>query len=159
MANQLNLFSQQQSSLTTDDYYTPRWVFDALGLLFDLDVASPPEGPLYTPTKHYFSQEDDGLASPWKGIVFMNPPYSSPKLWVQKWINHGDGIALLPFAKSSWCESLWEHPETSVIYLKTMKFVRTDKQVNNQPPFSLGLWAIGSRASYALINSRLGKVR
>lgn len=28
-------------ALTSDDCYTPRWVFDAMGLRFDLDVAAP----------------------------------------------------------------------------------------------------------------------
>ena len=31
------------SKMTSDDCYTPRWVFDAMGLEFDLDVAAPKE--------------------------------------------------------------------------------------------------------------------
>ena len=38
------MFHVEQSIETSDDYYTPREVFDLLGLTFDLDVAAPPGG-------------------------------------------------------------------------------------------------------------------
>lgn len=37
--------------VTSDDCYTPRWVFDAMGLEFDLDVAAPNGGPWHVPAK------------------------------------------------------------------------------------------------------------
>jgi hypothetical protein len=40
--NQEALFSMPQESFTTDDYWTPKWIFDALKVQFDLDVACPP---------------------------------------------------------------------------------------------------------------------
>jgi hypothetical protein len=42
---QERLFTVRQEEYTSDDYWTPKWIFDALGLEFDLDVACPPEGP------------------------------------------------------------------------------------------------------------------
>jgi hypothetical protein len=36
-------------AITSDDCYTPRWVFDAMGLRFDLDVAAPVGGPWHVP--------------------------------------------------------------------------------------------------------------
>jgi hypothetical protein len=50
---------------TSDDCYTPRWVFDAMGLRFDLDVAAPVGGPWHVPCDRYLTAEDDGLAQPW----------------------------------------------------------------------------------------------
>jgi hypothetical protein len=41
---QQQLIAVPQQLAGSDDYYTPRWVFDALGLRFDLDVAAPPGG-------------------------------------------------------------------------------------------------------------------
>jgi phage N-6-adenine-methyltransferase len=148
-----------QSGLTTDDYYTPKWVFDALGIHFDLDVACPPAGPPHTPTKAFYTQETDGLSSPWYGTVWMNPPYSNPTPWVHKWIEHGNGLALVPFMKSKWFQSLWDHPETQFAYIRVIKFERVEKTMNNQTPFALGLWAIGDKAITALTNSNLGRVR
>ena len=59
----------------TDDWYTPRDIFDALGLTFDLDPCSP--GPAHwVPARKIYTKEDDGLVQPWSGTVFMNPPFA-----------------------------------------------------------------------------------
>lgn len=52
-------------------------------ICFDLDpactVANIPA------LKHYFSTEFDGLAEPWNGLVFLNPPYGNVlKDWMRK---------------------------------------------------------------------------
>jgi hypothetical protein len=56
--------------------YTPRWVFDAMRLSFDLDVAAPVGGPRHVPAMRYYTPDDDGLSQPWDGLVWCNPPYS-----------------------------------------------------------------------------------
>lgn len=38
----------------------------------------------------------------------MNPPFSEATPWVKKFIEHRNGIALLPMAKSKWFTELWE---------------------------------------------------
>lgn len=96
------LFPVQQEQLTSDDYYTPSWVFERMGLEFDLDVCAPPGGIDWIPAKRYFTQADDGLAQPWEGRVWMNPPYSDPGPWVRKFVTHRNGICLVPHAKSAW---------------------------------------------------------
>lgn len=82
-----HLFALPSDSLkvTSDDCYTPRWVFDAMGLRFDLDVAAPPGGPWHVPAKRYYTAEDDGLVQPWDGLVWCNPPYSRFRPWAEKW--------------------------------------------------------------------------
>lgn len=100
------LFPHEQSERTSDDYLTPRWVFDTLGLLFDLDVAAPP-WETHVPAARKFTKADDGLTQPWEGRVWMNPPYSQPARWVDRFMEHGNGIALLPWAKSQWTINLW----------------------------------------------------
>jgi len=50
----------------TDDWYTPPNIFDALGLIFDLDPCSP--GPAHwVPARKIYTKEDDGLVQPWSG--------------------------------------------------------------------------------------------
>lgn len=59
------LFGAPQTALTSDDYYTPAWVFERLGITFDLDVCAPPGGIPWIPAARYYTMEDDGLAQPW----------------------------------------------------------------------------------------------
>lgn len=101
------LFPVQQEQLTSDDYYTPKWVFDALGLRFDLDVCSPPGGVEWIPAERHYTQADDGLTSPWEGTVWMNPPYSNATPWVRKFMEHRNGVCLVPHAASAWHPTLW----------------------------------------------------
>jgi phage N-6-adenine-methyltransferase len=159
MLNQEPLFPIPQQSRTSDDYYTPKWLFDALGIEFDIDVASPPEGPWHTPCERFYTQADDGLSQPWHGTVWMNPPYSNPKPWVAKWLEHENGCALVPFIKSKWFQTLWDDDRTEFAYIRVIKFERVEKTMNNQAPFALGLWAIGETCKHALRTSGLGKVR
>jgi hypothetical protein len=37
-----NLFTSEQVTTSSDDHYTPKHIFERLGLEFDLDVAAPP---------------------------------------------------------------------------------------------------------------------
>ena len=94
-------------AMTNDEWYTPRWIFDAAGLAFDLDVCAPVEPAFRTcPARRYLTVLDDGLTAPWNGLVWMNPPYSRPAPWVDRWVRHPDGLALVPSANSAWRASL-----------------------------------------------------
>lgn len=96
------LFSYGQDQLTSDDYYTPAWVFERMGLTFDLDVCAPPGGVPWVPATRFLTVADDGLSQPWEGRVWMNPPYSKPTPWVRRFIEHRHGVCLVPHAKSAW---------------------------------------------------------
>lgn len=90
-------------AMTNDEWYTPRWIFDAAGLVFDMDVCAPVAPEFRTcPARRYLTVLDDGLTTPWDGLVWMNPPYSSPAPWVDRFIEHPAGLALLPAANSPW---------------------------------------------------------
>lgn len=69
LASQPALFGVPQTQLTKDDYYTPREVFERLGLTFDLDVCAPPGGVPWVPARRYYTTADDGLSQPWFGRV------------------------------------------------------------------------------------------
>ena len=68
--------------MANDECYTPKWIFDTLGLTFDVDVCAPAGGIHYIPAVTHYSMIDDGLSKEWVGRVWMNPPYSKPKEWV-----------------------------------------------------------------------------
>jgi phage N-6-adenine-methyltransferase len=122
MSEQPALFPMPQEGRTSDDYWTPKWVFDALGVEFDLDVACPPDGPPHTPAKAWYTQETDGLASPWHGNVWMNPPYSNGTPWVRKFISHANGICLVPMSKSQWFNELWQAADGMTPMPPNLKF-------------------------------------
>ena len=82
----------------SDECYTPRWVFDAMGLRFDLDVAAPRGGPWRVPVRRYYTEDDDGLAKPWEGLVWCNPPFSKFRPWVEKWAQHPTGVLMGTYA-------------------------------------------------------------
>lgn len=104
---QQTLLAEPQTAMTKDDRYTPSHIFDALRLRFDLDVCAPPGGVPYIPADRYFTRADDGLSQPWHGRVWMNPPYSNTTPWVDRFIAHGHGIALVQHAKARWHVRLW----------------------------------------------------
>lgn len=67
-----------------DDRRTPRtlWLFvEAEYGPFDLDAAALDESALCS---RYYTPETNGLAEPWFGSVWCNPPYSNLPAWVAK---------------------------------------------------------------------------
>jgi hypothetical protein len=96
-------------AVTSNDWYTPRWVFDAAGLVFDMDVAAPVVPEFRTcPARRYLTPVEDGLSTPWDGLVWMNPPYSSPGNWVGKFAVHHNGLALIGASRASWLGPLMQ---------------------------------------------------
>ena len=61
-------------------------LYEAFGTI-DLDPCSPTNNRTTAPVKAsvHFTEADDGLALPWHGTVFLNPPYGRQlKAWVAK---------------------------------------------------------------------------
>ncbi len=100
------LFRSPVQSRDSDERYTPRWVFDGLGLTFDLDPASPVEGGDCVPARRKLTRLDDGLNSPWSGLVWCNPPFSETTPWARKFKEHGNGVWLGPIANAAWFTDL-----------------------------------------------------
>ena len=88
--------------LETDERYTPEWVFDHLGVKFDLDVASPPGGVPWIPCASYYTAEDDALAQEWRGFVWCNPPFSLAQAFAERFVEHGNGIGVFPLSQAKW---------------------------------------------------------
>jgi hypothetical protein len=140
----------------SDEWYTPKAVFDQLGLTFDLDVCSPIGGTGLVPAARSYCLQDDGLLSPWAGRVWMNPPYSKPSPWIDKWLEHGNGVALLPMAKSRWFNKLMESDAHFTALPSNFKFISPEAKPISLMMGSL-LWAIGDLNVEAL--KAFGKVR
>lgn len=138
------------NSKASDERYTPKWVFDWLDLEFDCDVAAPIQGPLYTPCKTWFHQELNGLDKQWSGIIFMNPPYSKPTPWIDKFLEHGNGIALMPTSIGKWFLRVWHHPQTKMTPVPPIKFVGGQKPSKTPAPFRCWIIGMGDAAHDAV---------
>lgn len=146
----------------SDEWFTPPYIFRALGEAFDMDVAAPPEGPCYVPTKAWFTREQDGLASKWRGFVWMNPPFghqSTKRAWLKKFFAHGNGIALLPDRTSApWFQEYAPQADAILWVAPKIKFVRPDGTIGKSPGTGTALFAVGRRAKASLLRSKLGFV-
>jgi DNA N-6-adenine-methyltransferase (Dam) len=92
---------------TSDDWYTPPWLFAAAGLTFDMDVAAPVDPERRTcPALTYLTPLEDGLTAPWAGLVWMNPPWSGAAPWAERFVAHGNGLALFPAYNAHWIQRL-----------------------------------------------------
>jgi hypothetical protein len=141
-----------------DEFYTPKFIFDALDLTFDMDVASPAENTTNVPARRKLTPVEDGLSVEWQGLVWMNPPFSKCEPWVTKWLDHGNGIALLPTSKAKWFGELWLRCDAMLLLPSRFKFDRPDDQRADifMPTM---LVSMGEMATESLHHSHLGKVR
>lgn len=84
----------------SDVWLSPSVVIERLGLDYDLDPCTIPGGVPWIPATKTYSLPDDGLALPWSGRVWLNPPYGKrAAAWVERLADHGWGIALV-FART-----------------------------------------------------------
>lgn len=120
---QQQLMTIEMQGRERDERYTPATVFTALGLRFDLDVCAPRGGVPWIPADRIYTPEDDGLAQPWTGRVWMNPPYSDATPWVRRFIDHRHGIALVGHAKSAWHPALWAAADAVALPFTYFDFV------------------------------------
>lgn len=144
----------------TDEWYTPKYIFDAIGETFDLDVACPPEGPRHVPCLDWLSS--DALVLPWVGFVWMNPPFGHQRHkreWLAKFFSHGNGIALVPDRTSApWFQEYAPRADAICWVSPKIKFERPDGSRGEWPGTGTALFASGERAVVALSRARLGFV-
>jgi len=96
------LFICAVQGLDSDERWTPRWVFDAMAETFDTDPASPIDGGDHVPAVVKFTRLEDGLAQPWHGFVWLNPPFSESTAWADRFRAHACGVWLGPIANARW---------------------------------------------------------
>lgn len=113
----------------TDSWVTPKWVAEAVAGAFDLDPceATPQPWPL-AKAGYAVGRGEDGLALPWHGAAWVNPPYSDPAAWAKKLAEHGNGV-LLTFARveTAWWQD-WVWPFAASIWFPRgrLNFCRPD---------------------------------
>ncbi|MBZ9759464.1 phage N-6-adenine-methyltransferase [Mesorhizobium sp. CA8] len=144
--------SHWETAGQSDEWYTPKYIFDALGCRFDLDVAHPHSVKTHVPADMMYSA--DGLDRPWHGLVWMNPPFggrNSIEPWLDKFFDHGHGIALAPDRTSCpWWQTANRRASFTLFIAGKVKFERPDGSLGKSPSNGTTLFAVGPIACQAL---------
>lgn len=96
---------------TSDHWATPPSLIEDLEREFGPFDLDPCCMPVTAKAPKFYTAQENGLAQPWHGKVFMNPPYSNPAPWVEKALSEtrsGNAhlvVALLPVAT----DTKWFH--------------------------------------------------
>lgn len=99
-------FAHESQHNVSVDWYTPPWIFEKMGVEFDLDPCQPINPIEWIPAKSRYTIENDGLTNDWYGRVWLNPPYGKQTPdWLAKMDAHRNGIALV-FART---DCAWFH--------------------------------------------------
>jgi hypothetical protein len=147
----------------TREWYTPPGLFERLRLGdfqigFDLDPASPMSGPVpWIPAIRFYSPRDNGLMQPWKGRVWLNPPYGPPGVaFVHRMVEHGNGMLLVPArTETRWFQHA-AHAADVVCFLRDrLHFVRPDG-TSGRASFASALMGFGYQCGMSLASSDLG---
>lgn len=150
-------FTHDSVDNKTIDWYTPSWIFEELGIEFDLDPCSKEGGISWIPAKNVYSIKDDGLTKEWHGSVWLNPPYGKQTpSWLERMSEHRDGIALV-FSRT---DCRWFHDyiakSDAMLFLKgRVKFIDGNGVTGNSGAGSGSLLAAWGRKNVnALVRMR-----
>ena len=138
------------------EWYTPAWIFERLGLEFDLDPAHPALETTYVPTARYFTRFEDGLKRPWTGRVWLNPPFGPDTgFWMRRLIDHGHGIALV-FSRTdtTWCQEALHRAHAVLFMAGRIEFVPGRENAHKKSRAGAGtvMFAFGIECADALSN-------
>jgi len=120
------------------EWYTPpeilECVRECLGVI-DLDPASSTVAQTVVKATQYFTIDDDGLAQPWSGRVFLNPPYARDAIgaFITKLTGHIDAgdvsqavVLTNNGTDTGWCDDLWERASAVAFPPARVRFLRPD---------------------------------
>jgi hypothetical protein len=137
----------------TDEWYTPRHVFEAMAVRFDLDVSAPRrECPAYDFCDDAYTQ--DSLDRGWFGFVWMNPPFGGRNglvPWLEKFFEHRNGVALVPDRTSApWWQDYAPKADLILTVRGKLKFIGADGAPGRSPAQGTTLLASGAQGIIAL---------
>lgn len=137
----------------SDEWYTPPYVFEAMGATFDMDVAHPGlETVDWIPAREIITE--NSLTAPWRGFVWMNAPFGGRNglaPWLDKFIAHGDGVALVPDRTSAPWWQEYAPRSTAVLFVaRKIRFIPGAGTVESSPAQGTTLLAMGGRGVRAL---------
>ena len=138
-------------SSASDEWYTPHWLVEYLaaflGVSFDLDPCVGPGAPSHAPFS--YGPDQDGLAMPWFGDVFCNPPYSKKGCMIWGWkgveelsAKRANTVTLLVPARldTQWYHALAQLTQHQFVPLGRIPFARPNGTRPGNPAPSIVLF-------------------
>lgn len=109
----------------------------------------------------------NGLGVDWTGSVWLNPPFASKRVWYDRMLEHGDGIALMPARTETHDLQTYMSAADALLFLRGRVYFERGHRpggnatggVTTTPPFGIVLCAYGSRMAATLASSGLLGVR
>lgn len=141
----------------TVEWYTPPELFDRLGVTFDLDPAASPSPLACVPAAEFYHRLHNGLALPWSGHVWLNPPYGpSAVAFIDRMIEHGDGLLLLPSRTETAAYQRCLYAADALCLLRERLWFIRDDGFRGRSSFGSTLFAFGAWAASVLAGADLG---
>lgn len=145
----------------SDEWYTPKYIFEALGCSFDLDVAAPVDRRFcHVPATSFITA--NSLDLDWNGFVWMNPPFGGrgqKEPWLNKIYQHGLGIALEADRTSApWWQKAANECDAVLFIAGKVKFIKPDGTTGDSPSTGTTLFGYGSKAIEVLKNAERNKL-
>ncbi len=130
----------------SDEWYTPKYIFDALECIFDLDAAAPVDRQFcHVPALKFITA--NSLQKQWSGFVWLNPPFEGRNdkgKWLDKMYAHGNGIVLTPDRSSTdWWQNAAVQCDAFLMVKQKVKFIQANGIVASQPSNGTTLFAYG----------------
>lgn len=153
--------SDWESIGKSNEWYTPKYVFDALGTEFDQDIAAPLDLKFIScPAKEFITEHS--LEKTWKGFIWANPPFGKRNgitPWLDKVYAHGNGIALAPDRTScDWWQRAASQAHSMLFVRGKIKFIRPDGTTGDQPSNGTTLFGYGKYASLVLKTAEINNL-
>lgn len=124
-----------------NEWYTPpQYIESARKVMgrIDLDPSSTKAANQIIKAKRFYDAEMDGLVHPWKGCIWMNPPYSQPEIW--KFIDkleteqYEQAIILVNNAtETKWGQKLLSLSAAVCFHTGRIRFVSPDGELGDAP--------------------------
>jgi hypothetical protein len=152
--------SAWESSGKSDEWYTPKYIFDAMDVRFDMDVAAPEDRThCCVPADTFITSFED---LEWHGFVWCNPPFggrNAIQKWIDRMVEHGNGIILTPDRTST---EWWHYAAIKchgMLFIKgKIKFIKPDGSLGLSPSTGTTLFAFGWQSLEALRRAEINKL-
>lgn len=123
----MTLGSHQRTIGQSQTHITPRFIIEATGP-YDLDPCAADPRPWDCALVN-LTEADDGLALPWSGRVWLNPPFHRYQVgrWIARLAEHGEGTALLHArTETDWFRVVWQSAAGILFLGKRLIFHKPD---------------------------------